>query len=92
MTEKHTDEFRKLADQFIHLANEQYQQSRDGRVGYALMYAAARFNAFIVAVTAGHQSELAEEKEAATAYFADQYRQMFAENIEDYAKNFNQYL
>jgi hypothetical protein len=91
-SEANEREFWKLADTFINTANELYQKEGDGKVGYALLYAAARFNAFIVASTAGDKTELADEQEAATDYFSDQYRKMFTENIEDYRANFDQYL
>ena len=92
MSEETPEKFWKLSDAFINLANELYQEEADGRVGYAMMYAAARFNAFMVATTAGHKSALDDEKEEATEYFTEQYRKMFSENIEDYRENFDQYL
>jgi len=85
-------EFWKLADSFINLANDLYASEGDGKVGYALLYAAARFNAFIVASTAGDKQELSDEMAPATAYFSDQYRKMFTENLEDYQANFDNYL
>ena len=92
MPKKDSEEFRKLADQFINLANDLYEKPGNGRVGYALMYAAARFNAFIVASTAGHRGALADEKEAATEYFSGQYRKMLGENLADYEANYDRYL
>ncbi len=92
MPDQDSDQFWKLADQFINLANDLYQQEQDGRVGYALMYAAARFNAFIVATSAGHRNALGDEKADATTYFTEQYRKMFSENIDDYEENFDHYL
>ena len=92
MAEQNPEAFWKLADQFINLANQLYEEEQDGRVGYALMYAAARFNAFIVATAAGHRNTLSDEKEEATEYFASQYRKMFIENIDDYQENFAHYL
>ncbi|MGI9318536.1 MAG: DUF3144 domain-containing protein [bacterium] len=92
MPDPAAEEFWKLADSFINLANEHYEKDGDGKVGYALLYAAARFNAFIVASTAGDQAELAAEKDPATDYFTEQYRKMFSENLEDYQSNFDQYL
>ncbi len=92
MSDPAAEEFWKLADSFINLANDHYQKDGDGRVGYAMLYAAARFNAFIVATTAGDKAELAAEKDPATDYFTDQYRKMFSENLEDYHSNFERYL
>ncbi len=92
MSPQNTEQFRQLADQFIQLANEQYQMTGEGRVGYALMYAAARFNAFLVASTAGHKSQLAAELEETTQYFTRQYQKMFTENISDYLQHYDEYL
>jgi hypothetical protein len=92
MSESDADQFYKLADSFINLANEHYQKEGDGKVGYAMLYAAARFNAFIVATTAGDKAELAAETAPATDYFTEQYRKMFSENLEDYHSHFEQYI
>lgn len=92
MSDPAAEEFWKLADSFIKLANEHYEKNGDGKVGYAMLYAAARFNAFIVATTAGDKTELATEKDPAADYFTEQYRKMFVENLEDYHSNFDQYL
>ena len=92
MSDPAAEDFWRLADSFINLANDHYQKDGDGRVGYAMLYAAARFNAFIVATTAGDKTELAAEKDPATDYFTDQYRKMFSENLEDYHSNYERYL
>ena len=86
------EKFWKLADSFIHLANEHYEQDGDGKVGYAMLYAAARFNAFIVSATAGQKQDIIDEKQQAVDYFTEQYRKMFSENIDDYAENFDRYM
>ena len=92
MSDPNAEQFWKLADSFITLANDLYEKESDGKVGYAMLYAAARFNAFIVATTAGTKQDLADEKEQATKYFSEQYQKMFAENLDDYEQNFDQYL
>ena len=90
--DKNAEKFWQLADSFINLANEHYQKDGDGKIGYAMLYAAARFNAFIVATTAGDKKDLADEKEQATEFFVEQYRKMFSENIDDYHENFDKYI
>ncbi len=86
------EQFWRLADSFINLANELYQEQSDGKVGYAMLYATARFNAFIVATSAGDKKSLGEEKQPATDYFSEQYRKMFIENLDDYEQNFEKYI
>ena len=38
------------------------------------------------------KQEIADEKEQATAYFSEQYRKMFEENLGDYEENFDKYI
>ena len=92
MSDPNAEQFWKIADSFINLANDLYEQESDGKVGYAMLYAAARFNAFIVASTAGDKAALAEEAPQAKEYFTEQYKKMFSENLEDYQSNFEHYL
>ncbi len=85
MTEtSHTTIF-ELADQFIALANQLSQQEEDvGKVGTALRFAAARFNAFEAAVKS---ADLAAEKQEALNWFSAEYREMLEENLEDHIAN-----
>ena len=80
--------FWERADQFINLANEQSQEVNPGEVSSSLLYAAARFNAFIAASTARNIDELKKNKEEAIRYFSNQYYEMFVENIEDWIENY----
>ncbi|MCL1074333.1 DUF3144 domain-containing protein [Shewanella dokdonensis] len=74
-----------LADQFIALANELAQQHEDlGKVGTALRFAAARFNAFEAAVKSG---DLQTEKSSALEWFTNEYREMLDDNLEDHIAN-----
>jgi len=90
------DEFEKQflqrADQFINLANEQTQASSSGEVSSSFLYAAARFNAFIAAATARNIDELKKNKEDAIQYFANQYKEAFVENLEDWIANYDKHL
>ena len=74
-----------MADKFINIANElvQAQGQEIGRVGAAIRYAAARFNAH----DANSKSKnLEEDKENAIEWYTDQYKKMLVENIEDHIK------
>ena len=74
-----------LADQFIALANELTQQHQDlGKIGTALRFAAARFNAFEASVKA---ADLKTEKDSALEWFTNEYREMLADNLEDHIAN-----
>ncbi|MFQ6370742.1 DUF3144 domain-containing protein [Shewanella sp. YIC-542] len=74
-----------LADQFIALANELTQQHEDlGKVGTALRFAAARFNAFEAAIKS---ADLQTEKANALTWFTNEYREMLDDNLEDHISN-----
>ena len=86
------DKFFERADAHIHLANEQVKEIENGKVSASMMFAVARFNAWVNA--SGFQS--AQEMEAAKVetieYFSTEYRKMLEENLDDYIANFNQYM
>ncbi|MNG29155.1 hypothetical protein D3C84_1145360 [compost metagenome] len=76
----------------IHLANEQCNDAPKGKVSSSLLYAAARFNSFIVASMAGDLDELNADREEAISYFTEQYRKMLTENLDDYIENYKEYF
>ena len=80
------------ADAHIHLSNEQIAGSTRGKVSASMMYATARFNAWISARGFKSGEEMAREKEAIIKYFTDQYRLMLDENFDDYVAEFEQYM
>ncbi|MCL1036086.1 DUF3144 domain-containing protein [Shewanella submarina] len=74
-----------LADQFIALANELAQEEQDvGKVGTALRFAAARFNAFEAAIKS---ADLAAEKDNALEWFASEFKEMLSDNLDDHIAN-----
>ncbi|MCF1429170.1 MAG: DUF3144 domain-containing protein [Shewanella sp.] len=74
-----------LADQFIALANELVQEEQDlGKVGTALRFAAARFNAFEAAIKS---ADLANEKDNALKWFTAEYKDMLSDNLDDHIAN-----
>lgn len=81
-------EFFNRADEIINLANKQCDHAASGKVSSSLLFAAARFNAFIVASSAKDVEELKNDKKEAIKYFTEQYEKMFIENIDEYIKNY----
>ncbi|MGK0500716.1 MAG: hypothetical protein ACJAYG_002369 [Oceanicoccus sp.] len=72
-----------MVDKFIALANELVETQDVGRIGTAMRYATARFNA--------HESslkteDLSKEKADAMKWFGDQFQQMLSENIDVHIK------
>lgn len=85
-------EFRGRADAFIHLANEQCRAASNDAVNASLLYAATRFNAFVVASAAQDIEEMRRDRDEAIKYFTERFRQMLVENIDDYVGNYAEYV
>jgi hypothetical protein len=79
-------EFRRLVDTFIHLANEHLANAQREHVGMALLYAAARFNSFVVASHVGDLPSFDADRQAAFEFFTREYRRMLTENLDDHRK------
>jgi len=81
-------EFRKMVDTFISLANEHIDASEKETVSMALLYAAARFNSFVVASHCSSAEHFKADRPKAMDFFAKQYQNMLSENLDDYANTF----
>ncbi len=86
--DKPDKEFWDRADEVIHLANRQCDSASIRKVSSSLLYAAARFNSFIVASSAKSAEELKEDKEKAVDYFVEQYKKMLVENIDEHINSY----
>jgi len=86
------ENFFERADAHIHLANEQVKMIENGKVSASMMFAVARFNAWINAGQFNSSQEMEAAKSEALEYFSNEYRKMLEENLNDYIKNFNQYM
>lgn len=83
-------QFFDMADSFIQLANTHLNESKPSRVSASALFAASRFNAFVISAAAGSKEQLIAEKEAAIAYFLDQYEKMLRENIDEHLARYDQ--
>lgn len=83
-------EFRMVVDRFIKLANEQIESVKREHVSLAMLYAAARFNAFIVASHAPDVEKFRADKQKAFEFFCTEYHRMLTENLDDYEKVYSQ--
>jgi len=82
--------FYDLADAYISVANQQLNEAKPSQVSAAALFAASRFNAFVIAAASGSKAQMIAEKEAAIAYFMDQYEKMLRENIDEHLSRFDQ--
>lgn len=71
--------FHEVADEFINLANELSEDWASPFLSAAIMYAAARYNAFNFELMDGDKTK-AEE---AVEYYTAQYKKMLLENIRE---------
>lgn len=79
-------EFRKIVDTFIHLANDHADKTARETVGMALLYAAARYNAFVVASHASDLEKFEADRKRAFDFFLEQYKTMLGENLDDHRR------
>ena len=80
-------------DTFINLANEHEKTNQDRfqLVGASLMFAAARYNTYLVARANGDKETFLKNAGEAKTYFLDQFTKMLDDNIADYEANFEKY-
>ncbi|MBI5559258.1 MAG: DUF3144 domain-containing protein [Deltaproteobacteria bacterium] len=85
-------EFYEMADAYISLANKQSKEIDPGKVSATFLYAASRFNIFLVAAGAASADEFGAKKETVCDYFMTEYKKMLEEHFADYQANFDKYL
>ncbi len=81
-----------LADAFIQQANHACEKVDPGIVSAALLNAAARFNAFVVATSSLDRKEYIDEIESSEKYLTNRYREILRENLEDYREHYKVYV
>lgn len=83
--------YRQMIDSFIDQANELAEQNSSENVGMAILFAASRFNAFVVSQHAENLEDFEKDMEKARQFFTSQYKEMLAENLEDYKSVYQKY-
>ena len=86
------DKFYGRADAHIHLSNAQLEDIDRVRASASMMYATARFNAWVTARGFGTKEEMAASREETIDYFLNEYRLMLEENFDDYVEHFAKYM
>ncbi|MBI2794528.1 MAG: DUF3144 domain-containing protein [Ignavibacteria bacterium] len=74
-----------MADKFIELANEFSTVESKERVSAAIMFAAARYNAFEASTKSDN---LPRDKDDALRWYSAEYRRMLESNIDDLVQTF----
>ncbi len=84
------DEFIQRADAHMHLSNSQLTaEVGPEEVSASMMYATARFNAWVTACDWTSSNGLAGAKEGAIEYFLTEYQKMLEEHLDNYIENFD---
>ena len=81
------------ADAHIYLSNDQITGvATRGKVSASMMYANARFSAWVSATSRESGEDMAQNREEAITFFVEQFRLMLEEHYDDYAANFDPYM
>ena len=86
------NEFFEIADTFVNLANEHYKKVGGEKANAALIYAAARFNAFSVASESANIDEMKMDRQESKNKFMVTYEKHLDSNLNEYEDNYAQYL
>ena len=80
------------ADAHINLSNEQADEIGIGKVSASMMYATARFNAWVAASSCDSGKEMTAARAEMIDYYVGQFRLMLEDNLDDYIKHFDKYM
>jgi len=87
------DKFYERADAHIALANGHINAKiHPGIASNSLMFAAARFNAWVAAAGFTNGDDMKKEKAEILEFFSTQYKLMLEENLDNYINNYDQYM
>ena len=73
-----------MADAHIALANTRMGKVKPAKVSATMLFAAARFNAFVISASAENKAQMLLDKESAIAYFMQEYEKNLRENIDEH--------
>ncbi len=87
------ENFYNRADEHINLSNDQINEvETSGKVSASMMYASARFSAWLSATGCESKLDMIARREDNTTFFTEQFRAMLEENYDDYIGNFESYM
>jgi hypothetical protein len=84
-------QFYDRADAHINLSNDRLKDINPGKVSSSMMYATARFNAYVSWIGFDNADDMAKTRGETIKYFVEQYQIMLEENLDDYIRNFEKY-
>jgi hypothetical protein len=85
-------QFWDIADAVIRAANAQCDVAPRTKVAAAALFAAARFNVFVLAAAVEDSAGLEARREEAVTYLTEQFARMLRDNFGEYTHNFERYV
>lgn len=92
MADQLDDKFYDRADAHIHLTNDQLSETSREMANASLMFASARFSAFVSAHGFTSSEAMAAKRDETIEYFVAGFRQMLEGNLDAHIKNFDAYM
>ncbi len=86
------DAFYARADAHIGLSNAQADTAPQELVNASMLFASARFCAFLAAGGYSSGEAMGAKREEIVEYFVDGFRQMLEGNVDAYIRNFDSYM
>jgi hypothetical protein len=90
--EKIEEAFWQTAERMLEIANEHGKETDPGVVSEAMLYAAARFATFVMAVNSESQADFVADRSDAFKFLSGRFRDMLDENFDDYGEKYQDYL
>jgi len=82
--------FIKMADHFIDQANQQCNKNDHQLVNASLLYASARFSAFITASLSESKENFEAGTDEAIAFYVEEFEKMLKEHMRQYKSTFDE--
>ena len=92
MSQDADHDFFDRAHEHLRVANEQLGGVSQGQVSASMLYACARFNAWVSASNRESAKDLKGAYGETIEYFVAQYRKMLVKNLDDFVANFGEYM
>jgi Protein of unknown function (DUF3144) len=92
MADQFDENFYRRADAHISLSNDQKEHAPPNLVNASMLFASARFCAFISAGGFDSTTAMAAGKQEISDYFVEGFRQMLNVHLDDYIANFDAYM
>ena len=92
MADQFDNAFYDRVDAHIHMSNDQKKSAAAEGVNASMLYASARFCAWLSASRFGAAGALEAKKQETVDYFVNGFRQFLEGNIDDYIKNFDRFM